>query len=191
VLEYGGGSDSRDTALRSVATVARARSPARRRPDADAANLEQIDVGRAGSDRPATPQSRSAAFEVRSARRSCPAPAVRRIESPHRSPQPAANISTKLSSAITSRRISGKAARNPGTMPGNTRRAAMIGTFSRSVPVGRSRKRLTTSREASTSTSAGPNRSNNRAPASVGTTLRVVRFRSRTPSLVSSLRTAH
>ena len=51
-----------------------------------------------------------------------------------------------------------------------------------SVPAGRSRKPLTTSSAASTSPSAGPSRSSRRAPASVGTTLRVVRLSSLTPS---------
>src|SRR5258705_8832937 len=75
-------------------------------------------------------------------------------------------------------------------MAGSTSRAALTGTLSLSVPAGRSRKRFTTSRAASTSASAGPSRSSKRAPASLGTTLRVVRLSSLTPSLVSKRRTA-
>ena len=54
-------------------------------------------------------------------------------------------------------------------------RAALIGTFSRNVPAGRLRKQFTTSSAASTSRNAGPSRSSKRCPASVGTTVRVVR----------------
>ena len=75
-------------------------------------------------------------------------------------------------------------------MAGSTSRAALTGTLSLSVPAGRSRKPFTTSSAASTSVSAGPSRSSRRAPASVGTTLRVVRLSSLTPSLASSRRTA-
>src|SRR5579859_2521594 len=75
-------------------------------------------------------------------------------------------------------------------MAGSTSRAALTGTFRRNVPMGRSRKRLTTSMAASTSLSAGVRRSSRRCPASVGTTLRVVRLSSLTPSRPSNRRTA-
>src|SRR6185312_5565879 len=104
--------------------------------------------------------------------------------------QPEASTSTKLSSVMTSSRISGKAAMKAGTMPGSTSREALTGTLSFSVPAGRSRKVLTTSSAASTSDSAGPSRSRRRRPASVGATLRVVRLRRRTPSPASSRRIA-
>src|SRR6187402_1834252 len=78
----------------------------------------------------------------------------------------------------------------PATIGGSTRRATLAGTLSLSVPAGRLRKALTTSSAASTSPSAGTNRSNRRAPASVGATLRVVRLSRRRPSRVSSRRTA-
>ncbi len=73
---------------------------------------------------------------------------------------------------------------------GSTSLAALTGTFSLRVPDGRSRKSLTTSRADSTSPSAGTIRSISLAPASVGATLRVVRFSSRTPSRASMRRMA-
>lgn len=78
--------------------------------------------------------------------------------------------------------MSGYAAINAGRILGSTRRAALTGTFSRSVPVGVSRKALTTSLAFSSSSKAGAMRANNALPASVSTTLRVVRLNSRTPS---------
>lgn len=50
-----------------------------------------------------------------------------------------------------------------------------VNTFRRSVPDGKPRSWLTTSRAASTSLSAGDNRAIRSSPASVGVTLRVVR----------------
>ncbi len=58
------------------------------------------------------------------------------------------------------------------------------------VPAGLSLNPLTTSTAASTSASAGPNRSSNRAPASVGATLRVLRLSRRTPRVFSRRRSA-
>src|SRR3569833_3905604 len=75
-------------------------------------------------------------------------------------------------------------------MAGSTRRAALIGTLSRSIPAGRSRNTLTTTSAASTPSSAGASPSIKRAPASVGVTLRVVRWSRRTPNLSSRRRTA-
>ncbi|OTP78321.1 Aldo-keto reductase [Caballeronia sordidicola] len=73
---------------------------------------------------------------------------------------------------------------------GNTIRAALDGTFSLSVPVGLSRKPFRTSSAASISLKSGDSFSMRRSPASVGATLRVVRFSRRSPSLASRRRTA-
>ncbi len=54
--------------------------------------------------------------------------------------KPAASTSMKLSSATTSRVTPGLAFRNGPTILGSTTRATMLGTFSRRVPVGLSRK---------------------------------------------------
>src|SRR3984957_8984043 len=75
-------------------------------------------------------------------------------------------------------------------MPGSTSRAALTGTLRRNNPAGRSRKPFTTSMAASTSVNAGPSRCSRCVPASVGTTLRVVRLSSLTPSCASRRRTA-
>src|ERR1700733_14426779 len=75
-------------------------------------------------------------------------------------------------------------------MPGSTSRAALTGTLRRNNPAGLSRKTFTTSMAASTSVNAGPSRCSRCAPASVGTTLRVVRLSSLTPSCASRRRTA-
>ena len=75
-------------------------------------------------------------------------------------------------------------------MPGSTSRAALTGTLRRNNPAGLSRKPFTTSMAASTSVRAGPSRCSSRVPASVGTTLRVVRLSSLTPSCASRRRTA-
>jgi hypothetical protein len=55
---------------------------------------------------------------------------------------------------------------NAGTIAGSTSRAALTGTFSFSVPAGRSRRPCATSMAASTSLSAGVSRSSRRSPAS-------------------------
>src|ERR1700733_9131267 len=75
-------------------------------------------------------------------------------------------------------------------MPGSTNRAALTGTLRRNNPAGLSRKPFTTSMAASTSVIAGPRRCSRGAPASGGTTLRVVRLSSLTPGCVSRRRTA-
>jgi hypothetical protein len=104
--------------------------------------------------------------------------------------QPIDSTSTKPSSTTTSMRMSGYSFRNGATTPGNTMRAALEGTFSLSVPVGLSLKPLSTSSAASISLKSGVSFSIRRSPASVGATLRVVRFSRRRPSFVSSRRTA-
>lgn len=70
------------------------------------------------------------------------------------------------------------------------KRATALGTLSRKVPVGLSRKAFTASSAPSTSASTGARRSMSRSPASVGVTLRVVRLSRRTPIRASSRRTA-
>src|SRR6266702_1407164 len=104
--------------------------------------------------------------------------------------QPIESTSTKPSSTTTSTRMSGYAFRNGATMSGKTMRAALDGTLSLSVPVGLSRNTFRTSSAASISLNRGVSFSMRRRPASVGATLRVVRFRRRRPSLASRRRTA-
>ena len=74
---------------------------------------------------------------------------------------------------------------------GSTSRATLPGTFSR-----RGARRAVAKgvhhveRRLQLAQALGPSRSKRRAPASVGTTLRVVRFKRRMPSFASSRRTA-
>jgi hypothetical protein len=91
----------------------------------------------------------------RSERRPCPAPAARHSGCPRRS-RPA-STSTKLSSAITSRQMSGiggEKGRHDARQ--HQPRHAHRHVEPQSMPAGRSRKPLTTSSAASTSPSAGP-----------------------------------
>ncbi len=75
-------------------------------------------------------------------------------------------------------------------MGGKTIRAALDGTLSLSVPVGFSLNPFRTSSAASISLNKGTSFSRRRNPASVGATLRVVRFKRRMPSFASRRRTA-
>src|SRR5262249_36913572 len=67
-------------------------------------------------------------------------------------------------------------------------RAAGRGTVIRTWPAGLARKAFTDSSAASKLSSSGRNCTSNRSPASVKATLRVVRFKRRTPSRSSSAR---
>ena len=112
--------------------------------------------------------------------------------SPKRTPasKPLATMSSKPSSVMTSIFTPGWAFRKPLNNGANSRRAAGRGTFRRRLPRSVSRKSLTSSSAWSSSSIRRSTRAYKCAPASVGTTLRVVRFNRRMPSRVSSARIA-
>ncbi len=120
--------------------------------------------------------------------RSCPAPGSRHSAPRRRSrPRPRRrNVRLCAPPPSAPDRRRGNSGSNGASAP----RATGVGTLRRSVPIGVSRKWLTSSSASPTSESAGTSRSNRRRPASVSVTLRVVRFISRTPSCSSSRRSA-
>src|SRR5690606_33354789 len=91
-------------------------------------------------------------------------------------------------SIATSTLTPGQRARNGGISPGRTKRAVGTGTLSRSVPTGRCVLSSRSLKADAISASAGRSRSSSRAPASVGVTLRVLRWSRRSPRSCSSLR---
>src|SRR5579885_1518749 len=97
-------------------------------------------------------------------------------------------MSRRVPSALTSSMIFGCLARKRANNGSISSVATGGGTVMRSCPAGVLRKSLTESRTAWKSSSTGLRRARSRSPASVGATLRVVRFSRRTPSFSSSPR---
>ena len=112
--------------------------------------------------------------------------------SPKRIPasKPLSTISARPSSVTTSTFTHGYFATKRASKGASTSQAAGRGTFRRSVPAGTACNAVTSTSASATSRKAGASRAKRRFPASVGVTLRVVRWSKRTPSRSSSPRMA-